>query len=95
MLAAPLRCAVVRVLTGTARTSLATLQTILTAEGGQIRSLPGSFIQAAFPFGTTVYAVLAHVEPGESPQRIYLFCLAPRGGADAICRIIQQRYNAP
>ena len=69
---------------------------ILTTQGGHVASVSqtGSVVQARFPAGEWVYAILEHADPGAPLQVIVLFCHTTRQGATALCHTIAQRYNA-
>ena len=77
-------------------TSVQKVEAILTTQGGHVASVSstGSIVQARFPAGEWVYAVLEHADPGAPLQAIVLFCHTTSQGATAMCQTIAQRYNA-
>jgi hypothetical protein len=69
---------------------------ILTTQGGHVASVSqtGSVVQARFPAGEWVYAILEQADPGAPLQVIVLFCHTTSQGATALGQTIAQRYNA-
>jgi len=76
--------------------SVEKVKALLTTQGGHVASVSstGSIVQARFPAGEWVYAVLEHADPGAPLQVIVLFCHTRSQGATAMCQHIVQRYNA-
>jgi len=76
--------------------SVQKVEAILTTQGGHVASVSstGSIVQARFPAGEWVYAVLEHADSGAPLQAIVLFCHTISQGATALCQSIAQRYNA-
>jgi hypothetical protein len=76
--------------------SVEKIAAILTTQGGHVASVSktGSVVQARFPAGEWVYAILEHADPGAPLQVIVLFCHTASQGATAMCHTIAQRYNA-
>ena len=68
---------------------------ILTTQGGHVASVSqtGSVVQARFPAGEWVYAILEQADPGAPLQVIVLLCHTTSQGATALCQTIAQRYN--
>ena len=76
--------------------SVEKVKALLTTQGGHVASVSktGSVVQARFPAGEWVYAILEHADPGAPLQVIVLFCHTAREKATALCEGITQRYNA-